>query len=184
MVFGGRGMAERGVDWAAVRRDVEAGRGTQRAIAARHGVGVAALGARKLRGGWLSPRDIARRVKMEDAMAQLLDDLAARLKRHSREAAAIAQAAKARPPAGCDPKELAARRKLSVEAGRDLSAAVALAADYQKIMERYGRIGARAAVSVEENSLERPGYLEVERDILARIGAGGAEADMGSADGV
>lgn len=171
-----------GPDWDAIRRELEEGEGTLGEIADRHGVARGTVSMRKLRGGWVSLKDAERMAKMDEAMAQLAEDLSARLKRHSREAAALEKAVKARPLGELDDAGLEARRRLNEGVAKGLSATVALAAGYQRMLERRARSSARFAAPLQENPLERPEFIEVERAILARLAEAGIEGRMGGTD--
>jgi len=168
-------------DWDAVRRDVEEGRGSQIEIAARHGVHPTTLAMRKLRGGWVSLRDIERWAKRDAAIDGLIDTLTMRLKRHARTSAKLAEEAKALAAGPCDAADLEARCEMSAKAGRDLSTTLSMAATVQRMAERRREDNARFAFQTQENPLERPEYLAVERAILARLaaaGPGGGVADV------
>lgn len=175
----GRGL---GADWEAVRRDYEAGEGTQVEIAARHGVLRSTLAMQKAKGGWVSARDVARQDKREAAIDDLLDTLTRRLKTHARTGAKIAAAMKALEAAPLNMTALEAWAEASAKAGRELSQTVSMTASVQRMTERRRGPLVRLSDNKTENALERPEYLAVERAILARLAGAGLIAPLGGAD--
>lgn len=176
-------MAETEPDWAAIRRAVENGEGTQDEIAARHGVGKSAISMRKFRGGWMSPRDIEQMMRTEAALDQIAGAMLKRMKRHAKHGDALDARARELAHAACDADETERRLELNARAWRDLAAGVKMQADFTRLLERRRGLAARIAAEAREAVDDRPDFAAFERAVLARLAAGGAGGGVDGADG-
>ncbi|MFT3809272.1 MAG: hypothetical protein QM698_05090 [Micropepsaceae bacterium] len=173
-------------DWAAIRAAVEAGEGSQGEIAARFGVGLSALAMRKFRGGWMSPKDVEKLMKVEAGIDALAAQMMRRLKKSARHADALNARAEALVHARCGDRETLDRLETLARSLNDMQPVLRMTADLTRLMERKARASAdlRAAHAALEAKHDRPDFVAFERAVLARLAAAGLEIDLGDADGV
>ena len=175
---------ENGPDWAAIRRAVEAGEGSQREIAKRFGVGLSALAMRKYRGGWINPADVEKLMKIEDDLEGLTAGMMKRLKKASKHGDQLDARARELIHAQCDGAETLKRLDLHVKQLEDMAPVLRMTADLTRLMERKARAGAalRATHAALEAHNDRPDFIAFERAVLARIAAARAGGNLEPAD--